>query len=46
MKLGVPDKSVYPNFFYWYLLIKQFSLSALKSWELREDDSDRKQLET
>jgi hypothetical protein len=35
IEVDVPDKNVYPNFFFWYLLIKQFSPSVLKSWEIR-----------
>lgn len=36
----VPDKKMYPNFFFWYRLIKQFSLEALKNWEAKEFRSD------
>lgn len=38
---GYPDRKLYPNFYHWYVLMKQFSLNSIEKWiSMSNDHSD------
>ncbi len=42
-RLGYPDRKINPNFYHWYIIMKQFSPSTIRKWimdQLYHDSED------
>jgi len=41
---GYPDRKIYPNFYHWYILMKQFAITSLEKWISNNDQIEEDQL--
>ena len=41
---GYPDRKIYPNFYHWYILMKQFSISSVEKWISNNEEIEDDQL--